>query len=139
MERRRTFPKGLTPGSWAVRREFLRTDAPFPDPPFKEGEPAADAVSRVARKLGVPASDPASSRLAREWRAIVGDDYALYVTPGPLERGVLTVFVHGGAPRFALLRPAIARDLPPRLNAALSPPPAPPAVRSVRILRASGS
>ena len=136
MERRRTFPPGYTPDSWRVRREFLGTDAPFPDPPFKEGEPAAAAVSRVVKKLGVPAADPAALRLQRDWRDLVGDDFALHVTPGSLERGVLTVFVHGGAARFATLRSAVARDLPPRLNAALSPPPAPPAVRSVRVLRA---
>ena len=137
MERRRTFPKDYTPGSWAVRKEFLRTDAPFPDPPFKEGESAEDAVSRVVKALGVPAPDPAARRLEREWRAIVGDDYALHATPGALEHGVLTVFVHGGASRYATIRRTAARDLLPRLNAALSPPPAPPAIRSLRVVRAA--
>lgn len=135
--RRRTFPKGCTTDAWSVRREWLGTDAPFPDPPFKEGEPAADAVGRVAKALGVPAADPAALRLEREWRAIVGEDYALHATPGPLEHGVLTVFVHGGSARYATLRRTAARDLLPRLNAALSPPPAPPLVRSLRVLRAT--
>ena len=136
MERRRTFPSGYTPDSWRVRREFLGTDAPFPDPPFKDAEPAAAAVSRVVKKLGVPAADPVALRVQEEWRALVGDDFALHVTPGSLERGVLTVFVHGGASRFASLRSSVARNLPSLLNAALSPPPSPPAIRSVRVLRA---
>lgn len=137
MERRRTFPEDYTPDSWRVRREFIGTDAPFPDPPFKEGEAAADAVSRVVKKLGVPAADPVALRLEREWRGIVGDDYALHVTPGALERGVLALFVHGGAARYATIKRTAARDLLPRLNAALSPPPAPPAVRAIRVLRAT--
>lgn len=120
-----------------MRKEFLRTDAPFPDPPFKEGESAADAVSRVVKKLGVPTADPVAARLEAEWRGIVGDDYALHVTPGALEHGVLTVFVHGGAARYATIKRTAARDLLPRLNEALSPPPAAPAVRSVRVLRAT--
>ena len=135
--RRRTFPKGYTPGSWRVRREWLRTDAPFPDPPFKEGEAVGDAVGRVAKALGVPAADPAALRLAREWKDIVGADYALHATPGALENGVLTIFVHGGSARFATLKRTAARDLPPRLNAALAPPPAPPLVRTVRVMRAT--
>ena len=120
-----------------MRREWIGADAPFPDPPFKEGESAEDAVSRVVKQLGVPAPDPAALRLEREWRTIVGDDYALHATPGALEHGVLTVFVHGGSARYATIRRTAARDLLPRLNAALSPPPAPPAVRAIRVLRAT--
>ena len=135
--RRRTLPPDYTPGAWSVRREFLHADAPFPDPPFKEAESAEAALRRVVKTLGVPEADPAALRLGRDWTEIVGADYAQHVSPGALERGVLTVFVHGGATRYATIRRSAVRDLVPRLNAALSPPPAAPLVRSLRVLRAT--
>ena len=134
---RRSLPKGFSPGMWRARREWLRTDAAFPAPPFKEGEAVGEAVGRVVEALGVPAAAPALLRLSRDWKEIVGADYAQHATPGALENGVLTIFVHGGATRFATLKRTAARDLVPRLNAALSPPPAPPLVRSVRVMRAT--
>ena len=42
---RRTLPKDYTPGSWRVRREFLRVPDAFPPPPFKDAESAGDAAS----------------------------------------------------------------------------------------------
>ena len=46
---RRSLPQDYTPGSWRVRREFLRVPDAFPPPPFKDAEAAGSAVGRVVK------------------------------------------------------------------------------------------
>ena len=63
---RRTLPKDYTPGSWRVRREFLRVPDAFPPPPFQDAEAAGSAVARVVKALGLPEADPAALTLQEE-------------------------------------------------------------------------
>ena len=133
--RRRTFPKDYTPGSWAVRREFLRTSAPFPDPPFKEGEPVSEALARVVKGLGVPGADPAALRIAREWASIAPPDVAAHAEPGPFENGTLVLLVK--SPVWLAELRGRQRALLTTLNSALSPD-GPPPVRALRLLAARG-
>lgn len=114
--RRRTYPKGFNPDAWRVRREFLRISDPLPPPPFKDGEPVSDAVSRVVKALGVPAADSDALGIVRDWAEIVGPDIAKHATPGDLSNGTLTIRVKGSV-WFAELRRSAPRLLLPKLQA----------------------
>ena len=130
---RRTLPKDYTPGSWRVRREFLRVPDAFPRPPFKDAERAGDAASRVAKALGIPEADPAALRIAESWAEIVGPDVARRATPGGIENGELVVQVRGSV-WYAELRRTAPRLLLPKVCAFLGGDRA--AVRAIRVVPA---
>lgn len=130
---RRTLPKDYTPGSWRVRREFLRVPDAFPRPPFKDAERAGDAASRVAKALGIPEADPAALRIAESWAEIVGPDVARRATPGGIENGELVVQVRGSV-WYAELRRTAPRLLLPKVRAFLGDDRA--AVRAIRVVPA---
>ena len=132
---RRSLPKDYTPGSWRVRREFLRVPDAFPPPPFKDAERAGDAATRVAKALGVPEADPAALRIAESWDEIVGPDVARRATPGGIENGELVVLVRGSV-WFAELRRSAPRLLLPKVVAFLGGDPARCAVRAIRVVPA---
>ena len=132
---RRTLPKDYTPGSWRVRREFLRVPDAFPPPPFKDAEPAGDAASRVAKALGVPEADPAALRIAESWEEIVGPDVARRASPGAIENGELVVQVRGSV-WYAELKRTASRLLLPKVRAFLGGDPANCAVRAIRVVLA---
>ena len=132
---RRTLPKDYTPGSWRVRREFLRVPDAFPPPPFKDAEPAEDAATRVVKALGVPEADPAALRIAESWAEIVGPDVARRATPGGIENGELVVQVRGSV-WFAELRRSAPRLLLPKVVAFLGGDPADAPVRAIRVVPA---
>ena len=120
---RRTLPKDYTPGSWRVRREFLRVPDAFPPPPFKDAEAADTAVGRVVKTLGIPEADPAALRIAESWAEIVGPDVARRATPGAIENGELVVQVRGSV-WYAELRRSAPRLLLPKIVAFLGGDPA---------------
>ena len=132
---RRTLPKDYTPGSWRVRREFLRVPDAFPPPPFKDAERAGDAAGRVAKALGLPEADPAALRIAEAWEAIVGPDVARRATPGGIENGELVVRVRGSV-WYAELKRTAPRLLLPKVLAFLGGDPARSPVRAVRVVPA---
>ena len=132
---RRTLPKDYTPGSWRVRREFLRVPDAFPPPPFKDAEPAGDAATRVVKALGVPEADPAALRIAESWSEIVGPDVARRATPGGIENGELVVQVRGSV-WYAELRRTAPRLLLPKVRAFLGGDPARSVVRAIRVVPA---
>ena len=111
---RRSLPQDYTPGSWRVRREFLRVPDAFPPPPFKDAEAAGSAVGRVVKALGIPEADPAALRIAEAWAEIVGPDVARRATPGPIENGELVVQVRGSV-WYAELRRSAQRLLLPKV------------------------
>ena len=128
---RRTLPKDYTPGSWRVRREFLRVPDAFPPPPFKDAEAAGSAVGRVVKALGIPEADPAALRIAEAWAEIVGPDVARRATPGGIENGELVVQVRGSV-WYAELKRSASRLLLPKIRAF----PGGDAVRSIRVVPA---
>lgn len=132
---RRTLPKDYTPGSWRVRREFLRLPDAFPPPPFKDAEPAGDAATRVVKALGVPEADPAALRIAESWAEIVGPDVARRATPGGIENGELVVQVRGSV-WYAELKRSAPRLLLPKILAFLGGDPARAVVRAIRVVPA---
>ena len=132
---RRSLPKDYTPGSWRVRREFLRVPDAFPPPPFKDAERAGDAAGRVAKALGLPEADPAALRIAEAWEAIVGPDVARRATPGGIENGELVVRVRGSV-WYAELKRTAPRLLLPKVLAFLGGDPARSPVRAVRVVPA---
>lgn len=132
---RRTLPKDYTPGSWRVRREFLRVPNAFPPPPFKDAEPAGDAATRVVKALGVPEADPAALRIAESWAEIVGPDVARRATPGGIENGELVVQVRGSV-WYAELKRSAPRLLLPKILAFLGGDPARAVVRAIRVVPA---
>ena len=132
---RRTLPKDYTPGSWRVRREFLRVPDAFPPPPFKDAEPAGDAATRVVKALGVPEADPAALRIAEAWAEIVGPDVARRATPGGIENGELVVQVRGSV-WYAELKRSAPRLLLPKILAFLGGDPARAVVRAIRVVPA---
>ena len=132
---RRTLPKDYTPGSWRVRREFLRVPDAFPPPPFKDAEPAGDAATRVVKALGVPEADPAALRIAESWAEIVGPDVARRATPGGIENGELVVQVRGSG-WYAELKRSAPRLLLPKILAFLGGDPARAVVRAIRVVPA---
>ena len=132
---RRSLPKDYTPGSWRVRREFLRVPDAFPPPPFKDAEPAGDAATRVVKALGVPEADPAALRIAESWAEIVGPDVARRATPGAIENGELVVQVRGSV-WYAELRRSAPRLLLPKIVAFLGGDPASAPVRAIRVVLA---
>ena len=132
---RRTLPKDYTPGSWRVRREFLRVPDAFPAPPFKDAEAAGAAVGRVVKTLGIPEADPAALRIAESWAEIVGPDVARRATPGGIENGELVVQVRGSV-WYAELRRSAQRLLLPKILAFLGCDPAGAPVRAVRVVLA---
>lgn len=132
---RRTLPKDYTPGSWRVRREFLRVPDALPPPPFKDAETAGAAAGRVVKALGLPEEDPAAVRIAESWETIVGPDVARRATPGSIENGELVVQVRGSV-WYAELRRSAPRLLLPKVVAFLGGDPAQSAVRSIRVVPA---
>lgn len=114
--RRRTYPKGFNPDAWRVRREFYRIADPLPPPPFKDGEPVSDSVSRVVKKLGVPAPNPDALAIVRDWEKLVGPEVAKHAMPGDLANGTLTIRVKGSV-WFAELRRSAPKLLLPKLQA----------------------
>ncbi len=132
---RRTLPKDYTPGSWRVRREFLRVPDAFPPPPFKDAESAGDAAGRVVKALGLPEADPAALRIAEAWEEIVGPDVARRATPGGIENGELVVRVRGSV-WYAELKRTAPRLLLPKVVAFLGGNPARSSVRAVRVVPA---
>ena len=132
---RRTLPKDYTPGSWRVRREFLRVPDAFPPPPFKDAERAGDAAGRVVKALGLPEADPAASSIAESWEEIVGPDVARRATPGGIENGELVVQVRGSV-WYSELKRTAPRLLLPKVLAFLGVDPAHAAVRAIRVVPA---
>lgn len=132
---RRSLPKDYTPGSWRVRREFLRVPDAFPPPPFKDAERAGDAAGRVVKALGLPEADPAALRIAESWAEIVGPDIARRATPGAIENGELVVQVRGSV-WYSELRRSAPRLLLPKVRAFLGGGPARAAVRAIRVVPA---
>lgn len=132
MKTRRTLPPGFDPDAWRVRREFARIPDPLPPPPFKPAERAGVAAERVFRSLGLPAEDAVALRIEKAWPGAVGPDVALHASPGPLENGVMTVFVRGSAWLAELRREARAMILP-KLREALSRDGGTCPVRSLRV------
>ena len=132
---RRSLPQDYTPGSWRVRREFLRVPGALPPPPFKNAEAAGAAVGRVVKALGLPDADPAALRIAESWPEIVGPDVARRATPGAIENGELVVQVRGSV-WFAELRRSAPRLLLPKVVAFLGGDPARCAVRAIRVVLA---
>ena len=132
---RRTLPKDYTPGSWRVRREFLRVPDAFPPPPFKDAEAAGDAASRVVQAMGIPEADPAALRIAESWAEIVGPDVARRATPGGIENGELVVQGRGSG-WYAELRRTAPRLLLPKVRAFLGGDPAQSVVRAIRVVPA---
>jgi predicted nucleic acid-binding Zn ribbon protein len=132
---RRTLPKDYTPGSWRVRREFLRMPDAVPPPPFKDAEAAGSAVGRVVKTLGIPEADPAALRIAESWEEIVGPDVARRATPGGIENGELVVQVRGSV-WYAELRRSAPRLLLPKVVAFLGGDPEHAAVRAIRVVPA---
>ena len=128
---RRTLPKNYTPGSWRVRREFLRVPDAFPPPPFKDAERAGDAAGRVVKALGLPEADPAALRIAESWAEIVGPDVARRATPGGIENGELVVQVRGSV-WYAELKRSASRLLLPKIRAF----PGGESVRAIRVVPA---
>ena len=102
---RRTLPKDYTPGSWRVRREFLRVPDAFPPPPFKDAERAGDAAGRVVKALGLPEADSAALRIAESWAEIVGPDVARRATPGIIDSASAGQIANA-APILAMTRTA---------------------------------
>jgi predicted nucleic acid-binding Zn ribbon protein len=132
---RRSLPQDYTPGSWRVRREFLRVPDAFPPPPFKDAEAAGSAVGRVVKALGIPEADPAALRIAEAWAEIVGPDVARRATPGGIENGELVVRVRGSV-WYAELKRTAPRLLLPKVLAFLGGDPARSPVRAVRVVPA---
>ncbi len=132
---RRSFPQDYTPGSWRVRREFLRVPDAFPPPPFKDAERAGDAAGRVVKALGLPAADPSALRIAESWEEIVGPDVARRATPGGIENGELVVQVRGSV-WYSELKRSAPRLLLPKVLAFLGSDPARAAVRAIRVVPA---
>ena len=128
---RRSLPKDYTPGSWRVRREFLRVPDAFPPPPFKDAERAGDAAGRVVKALGLPEADPAALRIAESWAEIVGPDVARRATPGGIENGELVVQVRGSV-WYAELKRSASRLLLPKIRAF----PGGESVRAIRVVPA---
>ncbi|MBQ6104005.1 MAG: DUF721 domain-containing protein [Kiritimatiellae bacterium] len=132
---RRSFPQDYTPGSWRVRREFLRVPDAFPPPPFKDAERAGDAAGRVVKALGLPEADPSALRIAESWEEIVGPDVARRATPGGIENGELVVQVCGSV-WYSELKRSAPRLLLPKVLAFLGGDPARAAVRAIRVVPA---
>ncbi len=78
-------------GAWLTQRQRLRLTDPQPPPPDR-GSWIKDLLPPLLRRLHLE-GELWQNRIGEQWPAIVGPQVAAHARPGPVERGLLTVYV----------------------------------------------
>ncbi len=77
---------------WQVQRDRFQIDAETPAPVNDHTMPMREPLQRLIKALGIEA-DTLQRRLMEGWEAMAGQPLCRHIRPGPIDRGVLTVYV----------------------------------------------